>query len=669
MRPFETTTAALVVFATLGANASLVLAAPPAVIRPPANVVAEGVQEIPRELVEAVGRYTEARGASFVGWHPRERQLLVTTRFGSTSQVHRVAFPGGARTQLTFFPEPVTAATYEPVDGRYLLFTKDQGGDELAQIHRLDFADGRVTLLTDGGRSQNGAIAWSTAGDRIAYASTRRNGTDRDIYVMDPVAPRSDRRVVELTGGGWAPLDWSPDDRRLLAREYRSVYDSRLWEIDLASGSRRQVSPDSDEPVAWSAAAYHPDGRSAYVLTDSGSELSYLAVLDLASGQARRLSPDHGWDVVDFDLSRDGSRIAYEVNEAGLAKLFVLATAGGEPQQVGGLPVGVLGRFAWHPDGRELGLSLTTAHTPSDVYSFAVETNRIERWTASEVGPAVVADLPDPRLVHWPSFDGREISGFLFEPPARFAGKRPVIVAIHGGPEGQAKPDFWGRWNYFLAELGIALLEPNVRGSTGYGKSFVRLDDGERREDSVKDIGALFDWIAQQPTLDAERVLVSGGSYGGYMALAVATLYPERIRGAIDVVGISSFVTFLENTEDYRRDLRRVEYGDERDPRMRAFLESISPLHRADRIRKPLLVVQGANDPRVPRSESEQMVATARGRGAPVWYLLATDEGHGFRKKENADFQFYTMVEFVRRYLVGDEEEPAAASRTSGGRY
>lgn len=237
-----------------------------------------------------------------------------------------------------------------------------------------------------------------------------------------------------------------------------------------------------------------------------------------------------------------------------------------------------------------------------------------------------------------------------------------MLVLIHGGPEGQATPGFLGRASYYLAELGVAIIEPNVRGSLGYGKTFVKLDNGRLREDSVKDIGALFDWIAQQPGLDAGRVMVQGGSYGGYMVLAVSTLYPERIRGAIDIVGISNFVTFLQNTEDYRRDLRRVEYGDERDPEMRAFLESISPANRADRIRKPLLVVQGANDPRVPRSESEQMVATVRRHGVPVWYLLAMDEGHGFRKKGNADYLFFAQVEFVKRHLLGEGADGEAAA-------
>jgi dipeptidyl aminopeptidase/acylaminoacyl peptidase len=256
--------------------------------------------------------------------------------------------------------------------------------------------------------------------------------------------------------------------------------------------------------------------------------------------------------------------------------------------------------------------------------------------------------------VKWKSFDGREISGFYYRPAARFTGKRPVIINIHGGPEGQARPSFLGRTNYYLNELGVAVIYPNVRGSLGYGKSFVKLDNGMRREDSVKDIGALLDWVTTQPELDASRVLVTGGSYGGYMTLASATHYNDRICCSVDVVGISNFNTFLKNTESYRRDLRRVEYGDEREPAMRDFFERIAPINNAAKITKPLFVIQGANDPRVPRTEAEQMVATVKRNGSPVWYMMAKDEGHGFRKKINADYQFYATVMFVQRHLLRD---------------
>ena len=241
------------------------------------------------------------------------------------------------------------------------------------------------------------------------------------------------------------------------------------------------------------------------------------------------------------------------------------------------------------------------------------------------------------------------------QPPPSFTGRRPVLIDIHGGPEAQSLVRFGGRANLLTNELGVAVLYPNVRGSTGYGKTFVSLDNGRLREDAVKDIGALLDWIATRPDLDPKRIVVTGGSYGGYMALAVAATYPERIAGAVDAVGISHFVTFLESTESYRRDLRRVEYGDERDPAMRAFLDQISPLTNAHRITRPLFVVQGRNDPRVPMAEAEQIVARVRAnpaqQGGGVWYMRAENEGHGFARRENADYLFLAELLFLQRTM------------------
>ena len=630
-------------------------------IRPTPNLVAEGIPAIPAALSAEVRRYTESRSASFGDWHPVRREMLISTRFGNTAQLHRVAMPMGARQQLTFFDEPVSGAQYEPKTGRYFLFTRDVGGNEFGQIYRYDEADGQVTLLTDGGRSQNGGIAFSNRGDRIAYGSTKRNGADRDIYVMDPLQPAGARLLLQVSGGGWGVADWSPDDRQLLVSEYFSISHSRLHLVDVADGRRQELSPATDT-VAYGEARFSRDGRGVYLTTDRGSEFQRLSYLDLATRRITPLTTTIEWDVDGFELSADGRTIAFVTNEAGLSRLHLLDTRTRQARPVSGIPAGVVGALRWHGTRRELAVTVASARSPSDVYSVDAVTGRVTRWTQSELGGLVAEQLVEPRLVRWPSFDGREITGFYYRPPARFTGKRPVIINIHGGPESQYRPGFLARNNYFLNELGVAVIFPNVRGSSGFGKSFVNLDNGPKREDSVKDIGALLDWIAQQPELDARRVMVTGGSYGGYMTLAVATNYNDRICCALDIVGISHFTTFLQNTESYRRDLRRAEYGDERDPQMRAFFERIAPLNNAGRISRPLFVVQGGNDPRVPRTEAEQMVARVRQNGSPVWYLMANDEGHGFRKKSNVDFQFYATVMFVRRYLL-EEATPRAASR------
>jgi dipeptidyl aminopeptidase/acylaminoacyl peptidase len=327
-------------------------------------------------------------------------------------------------------------------------------------------------------------------------------------------------------------------------------------------------------------------------------------------------------------------------------------TTTGKERPAARLGLGEITDLEWRPQQLELAVSFASAQSPKDVYTVDASTGKVERWTESETGGMDAASLAKPELVRWKSFDGRTISGFLYQPPARFARPRPVVINIHGGPEGQARPGFLGRNNYYLNELGLAIIYPNVRGSTGYGKTFLKLDNGVLREDSVKDIGALIDWIATRPDLDASRILVTGGSYGGYMTLAVATRYNDRIRASVDVVGISNFISFFERTEAYRRDLRRVEYGDERDPKIRAFFEQIAPLNNAQKITKPLFVVAGRNDPRVPVHEGEQMVATVRKNGTPVWYLMGKNEGHGFAKKKNQDFQFYATVAFIQEYLL-----------------
>ena len=621
---------------------------------PNENLVVDGVPKIPASVAEGVGRYTEFRTAGLGAWHPLRREILITTRFADTNQVHRVRAPGADRTQLTFFPDRVGGVSYEPVRGDFFLFSKDKGGDEFGQLFRYDLATGASTLITDGGRSQNGGVRWSTKGDRIAYASTRRNGRDRDVYVMDPREAKTDRLVLQGDGGGWSARDWSPDDTKLLVAEGLSANESRLWVVDVATGAKTLLTPKEGDPASYTGAVFTADGKGVYASTDRGSEFHRLARIDVATGVQTPLSAHLEWDVEDLALSRDGRTIAFVTNEDGVSALHLLDTATGKekPAPKLGLGAGVIGAIEWHPSGRELAFTFASARTPSDVYSLDVTTGKVDRWTESETGGLNAAGFSEPELVRWKSFDGRTISGWLYKPAARFTGPRPVIVNIHGGPEGQYQPGFLARSNYYLSELGVALIYPNVRGSTGYGKTFLKLDNGVKREDSVKDIGALLDWIPTRSDLDARRIMITGGSYGGYMTLAAATHFSDRIRCAVDVVGISNFVTFMERTEAYRRDLRRVEYGDERDPKIRAFFEEIAPLHHADKITKPLFVVAGRNDPRVPYQEGEQMVATVKKNGTPVWFLMAKDEGHGFHKKQNEDFLLYSTVLFIERYLL-----------------
>jgi dipeptidyl aminopeptidase/acylaminoacyl peptidase len=622
-----------------------------ATVPAPESMVLKNVPGIPATLAETIGRYTENRDAFQTDWHPSRREMIIGTRFGNTYQAHVVKMPGGARQQLTFFPEPVYGASYHPKDGNYLLFQKDVGGGEWFQYFRYDVESGESTLLTDG-KSRNTAAHWSSNGDLIAYVSTRRNKQDTDLWVMNPASPKTDHLLTQLSGGGWEPQDWSPEDKKILLMEGVSVNETYLWILDAATGEKTELTPrKTGEQVAYANAHFSKDGKGVYVTTDKDSEFQRLAYVDLATKKLQIVTPDLHWDIDEFQQSWDGKWIAFLSNEDGLSKLHVLDAATGKEHTVPKLPIGVMSGLIWHRNNRDLGFGLQTGSAPGDCYSLDVAAGKIERWTTSEtaVNPS---GLRDAELVRWKTFDGRNISGFLYRPPSKFAGKRPVLIEIHGGPEGQSRPGFLDSDNYLLKELGIAILLPNVRGSTGYGKAFTKLDNGFLREGTYKDINALFDWIAAQPDLDASRIAVMGGSYGGHMTLAISTFYSDRIKCSVDIVGPSNLVTFLENTEAYRRDLRRVEYGDERDPKMREFLERIAPMNNIEKIKKPMMVMAGKNDPRVPVSESDQIVAALNKQGTPVWYMMAKDEGHGFQKKANRDFEFYATVEFLKEYLL-----------------
>ncbi|HXZ79732.1 MAG TPA: S9 family peptidase [Terriglobales bacterium] len=625
-------------------------------IAPNENLIIQNIPAVPSALAERANRYTEFRTATLFGWHPQRREILIGTRFADTVQLHRVNTPGGARTQLTFFPDRISDASYRPHLGNYFVFLKDVGGGEWFQIYRDDVDSGNITLLTDG-KSRNLGIVWSNKGDRIAYSSTRRNGTDLDFYVMDPSDKSTDRLMAQNQGGGWQVADWSPDERTLLAVEEISINESYLWLVDVASGNKTLITPKGGEKVAYAPIGFSADGKGIYLTSDRDNEFPRIALIDLATKQPKYLT-QYSWDIEGASLSWNRKLIAFAVNENGLSTLHVLDLSSNQERPLPKTPTGTISAVSWHENNRELGFALNSARSPLDVYSIDILSGKLERWTRSETGGLNAEAFVEPKLVKWKSFDDREISGWLYTPAAdKFPGKRPVIVNIHGGPESQARPGYLGRNNYFINEMGIAILFPNVRGSSGYGKTFVAMDNGFKREDSYKDIESLLNWIKQQPNLDGDKILVTGGSYGGHMTLATATRYNDMICCSIDVVGMSNLVTFLEHTESYRRDLRRVEYGDERNPQMRTYLESIAPMNHVKNVTRPMFVVAGANDPRVPKSEADQMVAALEQQGTPVWYLVGKDEGHGFAKKKNADFQFYATILFIEKYLLGKNQE------------
>ena len=619
------------------------------------NRISENLPPVPAELVERLNRYQNTRGASFSGWLA-DGSLIVSTRFGETNQAHRVRAPLAMREQLTFYREPVSSLAAAPAGaGNGFSYGKDVGGSEFWQLFWYDLDSRQTTLLTDGARSQNARPMWSRDGRLLAWSSTARNGTDYDIWLRDTRSGQS--RMVLSEGGMWNVADISPDGKRMLVIRYVSINESYPGEVDLASGKLRMFPVDGGK-AAFNTFRYAPDGRSVYFVSDEERQFLTLRHHDPAGGAPSLISAEVPWNVLGIDIASDGRHLAYVSNEDGIGKLRVITIPEHREITLPQLPVGVIGNFGFSPDGAQLALTLNTATSPSDVYVVDLKAASLTRWTSSEVGGLDTGSFVSPSLVRYETFDQvdgkpRTIPAFYYRPEG--AGPFPVVINIHGGPESQAFPSFNPSVQFMLKELKVAVLVPNVRGSAGYGKDYLDLDNGFKREDSVRDIGALLDWIAKQPELDAERVGVAGGSYGGYMVLASMTHYNDRIRAGIDVVGISHFGTFLKNTEDYRRDLRRVEYGDERVPEMAEFHERIAPLNNAHKISRPLFVAQGYNDPRVPWTEAEQIVKAVRHNGGEVWYLLYKDEGHGFRKKTNSDYFGAASMLFWQRHLLEAE--------------
>jgi dipeptidyl aminopeptidase/acylaminoacyl peptidase len=620
----------------------------------PAAVKTDGIPPIPMSIVDAVSPYGEFRQARFLAWHPTRRQMLIQTAFANVQQVHEVLGPGAARTQLTFFRDGVTGgASYDP-SGRFVLIRKDTGGGtEAMQLFRRD-ADGRMSQLTDS-RSRNGPPVWAHRHPWIAYDSTLRDGRNRDLYVMDPSDGSGSRLVAEVEGA-WSVLDWSPDDRELLALETVSASaETYVWRVDVETGRKTPVTDRRAGRAFWSEGQYAAGGGAVFLLGDRSGEIPRVWRVELATRNLTAITTQTT-PIETFALSPDGAVVAVVEDRGAASALVLLSSHSTEAAQrvrhVASLPPGVISRVEWHPNGSEVAVEFAGARTFRDVFSVAFQSGRVERWTTSEIGGAEPQSLPDAEIIQWPSFDGRQISGVFYRPPARFTGKRPVIVNVHGGPASRERPRSLGRSNYFRNEMGIAIIYPNIRGSSGFGRTFEQLDDGLKREDAVKDIGALLDWIARQPDLDPQRVMITGSSYGGYITLASAIAYSTRIRCAFEGFGITDFISYFESTEESRRIDRRAEYGDPSDPKVREFLTRISPISHAAEIKVPLFVAQGAKDTRVPLSQAEALVKAVRANGTPLWYVVYTDAGHEEFTRATNDFNIYAWVMFVREYLV-----------------
>ncbi len=615
--------------------------------RPPAITTRE-VPNVPAGLMERLRQYQNVRSAAFRGWSPDGDGILVATRFGDTAQLHRVSEPGGRREQVTFFNEPADGAFLPEATDGGLLVTMSAGGSEDNQVYFLDRQAFQTTLITDG-KSRNLAGPVFHDGSRMIIHSNLRNKRDVDLYVADPRRPDSLKLLMQVENEQWNAQDWSRDGKQLLINRYVSINETYPALLDVADGKKTPLPIPGGATAAFGALKFAPDGKSVWLATDARGEFRELARLDLATMKYAWLTEDIPWDVEAVEVDPKSGTVAFTVNEDGASSLYLIEK--GKRRRVE-LPLGQVGSLEFSVDSRQLGFTLARPDAPPDAYSLSLADAQLTRWTFSEVGGLNPQKFVTASRIQFPAFDGRKIPAYYFKPrQASKARPAAVLITIHGGPEGQYRPLFNGTDQFYLNELGMAVIHPNVRGSLGYGKTYLKLDNADQREDSVRDIGGLLDWIVTQPELDASRVVVMGASYGGFMVLASLTHFSDRIKAGVDVVGIASFRSFLKNTSPYRQDLRRAEYGDERDPKMQAFFEKIDPLSNVERINSALLVAHGRNDPRVPFSEAEQIARSVEARGRRVWTVYADNEGHGFAKKANRDFLTAVVVLFFSEAL------------------
>ena len=636
------------------------------VLRRTANdgqLLMEDIPEIPDELPPILNRYQEIHTARFAGWSKDSRNIFIKTQPGNVTQLHRVSEPGGARSQITFGKEPVGEVVAQP-NGNLLALTRDRGGDEFDQVYILDPDNGLIRKLTNG-TALNNRLAWDRTGENLAYRSTRRNGRSSDIWIQNINSSEPAKMLLETDDGTlWKPIDFSKDGKMLLVQQFLSVIDSRVYVKNLPDGELRLLAGDAENPSSNIAIGFDAFDNKVLFVTNQRNGAAELAKVSLDEDPYMTfMSSTNNWDITQFVMSPDRKRGAFVSNEAGISKLYLFDPYRMQFKIERKIPLGLITGLVFSPDGKKLGMTLNSARSPNDAFVLTLgrkpmRGRSVTRWTTSEVGGLDITKFSEPVPVRYPSpIEGTEKAlptpAFVYLPPGR--GPFPVIIHAHGGPESQFRPGFNPDFQMWIDQLGVAIIAPNIRGSLGYGAQYIALDDGFNREAAVRDIGALLDWIELQPQLDKDRVAVVGASYGGYIALASAVHYSDRLRAAVDQFGISNFVTFLENTQDYRRELRRIEYGDERDPEMRAFLQSISPLNNVDKIKIPLFVQQGRNDPIVPESESEQLVKALREQGQTVWYMNALNEGHNFDKKENRDLLQQATFLFLQKYLLGED--------------
>ncbi|HET7695139.1 MAG TPA: prolyl oligopeptidase family serine peptidase [Vicinamibacterales bacterium] len=631
------------------------------VLATPPSVTTEGIPPIPQSVADGLARYAQFRQAQLMAWHPAKRQVLITTALGNTTQLYWIDGPLRYRRQLTWSDRSLpifTNVAFDPTDPNTFFYQYDPDGAELRSLYRYDLATGESSRVT--ASKTRYPHVFARAGKWVAFDSAERNGRDRDLYVMLISDPATKRRVIEAEGN-WSPQDWSPDGSTLLVNEVFANAETYLWTVDVKTGERKALTPRDGEKAAWFNPRFSADGRRVYALSDRQGGDFRLWRCEPANCKWTAATPEgmvvdaigglHG--SAGFEFSSDGLLLAIVVDKGTSTELQILDVATMKPRTFSGLPRGLVSQLRWRPASREIAFTLGSIKSQGDVYSLDVALGTVTRWTSSEASfnPEV---LPAPEVIEWKGFDGTPISGVLYRPAAKFSGPRPVLVNIHGGPDTSERARWQGRSNYFLNEMGIAIVFPNVRGSSGFGRKFQQMDDGRGREGAIKDIGALLDWIATRGDLDGNRIMLTGASYGGWLALEAGIHYNSRIRGIIAGAGITDINTYLETTDAARQDNRRQEFGDERDPQMREFLKSISPVTRAADLKKPTFILHPAKDIRVPVGQARELLTALKRNNAPVWYAEFADASHDNFPNTiaNVSWMLNAWIVFIQSFLL-----------------
>ncbi|WP_435179758.1 S9 family peptidase [Halorussus sp. AFM4] len=597
-------------------------------------------------------RYLNVRSASAPSFGPDGDRLSFLMDTTGVPQVWRLDAPGEWPRQLTFEEEAVSFASWSP-ERDELVFGMDRGGDERTQLFRLDGDGETVTPLTDMPEAIHYWGGWNSDGSTFAFASNRREEAVFDVYVQGRDERGDDAELVYEGDGLLSPVGWSPDDESLAIVKSHSSFDQDVYVLDVETGELDHVTPHEGD-VRFTSINWSPDGDALYLATDEGADTTYFARLDVETYEIETVDDGGDWNVESVGVDEDTGRFVFGRNVDGYTELTVGELTGEtdyEEFPTPDLPRGVTGGPAFDDEAERFALTVTRSTDNTNVYVVDVESGETQRWTDAATAGIPRSSFVKPELIRYETFDGREIPAF-FSLPADAGGGAdggaPVIVDIHGGPESQRRPSFSPVKQYFC-NRGYAYFEPNVRGSSSYGKAYTHLDDVRKRMDSVKDIEAAVEWLRDRSEVDPDRIVAMGGSYGGFMVLAALTEYPDLWAAGVDIVGIANFVTFLENTGDWRREHREAEYGSLEEDR--EFLESISPTTNADRIEAPLLVLHGANDPRVPVGEAERIADVVAEQGVPVEKLIFEDEGHGFSKLENRIEAYTTVADFLDEHV------------------